>query len=89
MRVEELNDELETLTAEARELEEQISRSVENPLAVNYVIDMASLKDLCSYISVREAFVLRVDGVGVVEQVDGVVELERRHQFLSTKCTLK
>jgi restriction system protein len=29
-----------------------------------------------SDISVREAFVLRVDGVGVVEQVDGVIELE-------------
>jgi restriction system protein len=27
-------------------------------------------------ISVREAFVLRVDGVGVVEQVDGVIELD-------------
>src|SRR5271165_5639328 len=29
-----------------------------------------------SGISVREAFVLRVDGAGVVEQIDGVIELE-------------
>ncbi|HWW15183.1 MAG TPA: restriction endonuclease [Candidatus Dormibacteraeota bacterium] len=36
-------------------------------------------------ISVREAFVLRVDGVGVVEQVDGVIELDGNLYLVEVK----
>lgn len=36
-------------------------------------------------ISVREAFVLRVDGKGVVEQIDGVIELESHLYLVEVK----